>query len=133
MAGFQPMSGGVPSGSGPLAGRMILIVEDEPLVTLDLERMLRAAGAKVISAGHVESGLFISEHPDLSAAVVDLHLGRNGNGAAVGRRLRQLRLPFVIYTGYPSVLITSQWPDVPVLRKPADAGLLVDALARLVK
>jgi len=126
------MSAGVPSGSGPLAGRTILVVEDEPLVTLDVERVLRGAGARVVSAGQVESGLFITEHPDLSAAVVDLHLGRNGNGAAVGRRLRQLRVPFVVYTGYPSVLITSQWPDVPVLRKPADAGLPVDALARLV-
>jgi ActR/RegA family two-component response regulator len=126
------MPTGLLSGSGPLAGRLILVVEDEPLVALDLRRILRVAGARVISAGHVESGLFTTEHPDLSAAVVDLHLGQNGNGAAVGRRLRQLRVPFVIYTGYPSVLITSQWPDVSVLRKPADAGLVVDALARLV-
>jgi ActR/RegA family two-component response regulator len=126
------MSAGVPSGSCPLAGRTILIVEDEPIVMLDVERVLRGAGARVVLAGQVESGLFVTEHPDLSAAVVDLHLGRDGNGVAVGRRLRQLRVPFVIYTGYPSVLITSQWPDVPVLRKPADAGLLVEVLARLV-
>jgi len=127
------MPAGVVSGSGPLAGRLILVVEDEPLVALDLRQILRAAGARVVSAGHVEAALFTTEHPELSAAVVDLHLRRGGNGAAVGRRLRQLRVPFVIYTGYPSVLITSQWPDVPVLRKPADVGLVVDALARLVE
>jgi ActR/RegA family two-component response regulator len=82
-----------------LAGRPILLVEDEPLVAIDVER--RAAGARVICAGFVESGLFTTEHPDLSGAVIDLHLGRDGNGAAVCRRLRQLGAPFVVHTGYP--------------------------------
>ena len=116
-----------------LAGRLILVVEDEPLVAIDVEKALHAAGARVISAGYVESGLYTTEHPNLSAAVVDLHLGRTGNGASVCRRLRQLGVPFVVYTGYPQVLIASQWPDVPVISKPADVGLVVDALVRLLE
>ena len=35
---------------GPLVGRLILVVEDEPLVALDVLRGLEAAGARVISA-----------------------------------------------------------------------------------
>ena len=110
---------------------MILVVEDEPLVALDVEKALRAAGARVVSAGYVESGLYTTEHPELSAAVVDLR--SDGNGAAVCRRLRQLRVPFVVHTGYPAVLVTSDWPDVPVVSKPADASQIVHELARLLQ
>ena len=114
-----------------LAGRLILLVEDEPLVVLDVEKALRGAGARVVSAGYVESGLYTIEHPDLSAAVVDLHLGRS-SGETVCRRLRHLRVPFVVYTGYPPVLITSLWPDVPVISKPADTRQIVEALVALL-
>lgn len=55
-----------------LDGRVILIVEDEPLVALDVIKALRDAGARVLSAGYVEFGLYTTENPDLSAAVIDL-------------------------------------------------------------
>jgi CheY-like chemotaxis protein len=81
-----------------LAGRVILVVEDEPLIALDVVKALRAAGARVLSAGYMESGLCTTEHPDLSAAVIDLHLG-DGSGTTVCKRLRERSVPFVIHTG----------------------------------
>jgi ActR/RegA family two-component response regulator len=110
-----------------LDGRVILIVEDEPLVTLDVIKALRAAGARVLSAGYVESGLYIAEHPDLSAAVIDLHLG-DGSGTAICRRLRHRAVPFVVYTGYPPMLLAGEWPDVPVISKPARPEQIISAL-----
>jgi len=115
----------------PLAGRLILVVEDEPLIALDVENALRIAGARVVAAGYVESGLCTAEHPDLSAAVVDLRLG-NGDGAVVCRRLRQLRVPFVVYTGYAASDIAREWPDVPILQKPATASQIVVLLVSLI-
>jgi ActR/RegA family two-component response regulator len=122
---------GLPLPNAHLAGRLILLVEDEPLVALDVEKALRAAGARVVSAGYVESGLYTTKHPDLSAAVVDLGLG-DGNGMEVCRRLRDLGIPFVIHTGFPTMLIASEWPDVPVISKPADVKQIVDSLTRLI-
>ena len=110
-----------------LDGRVILIVEDEPLVALDVTKVVRAAGARVLCAGYVESGLYITEHPDLSAAVIDLHLG-DGSGTAICKRLRQRAVPFVIHTGYPAMLITREWPDVPVISKPARPDQIISAL-----
>ena len=114
-----------------LAGRLILIVEDEPLVALEIDRSLRAEGARVVSAGYLESGLYSTEHPDLSAAVVDLHLG-DGSGTALCRRLRRLGVPFLVHTGYPAMLIAPEWADVPVICKPAPPGEIVAALVDLL-
>lgn len=52
-----------------------------------------------------KAGLFTTEHPDL--AVVDLHFS-DGNGTAIYRRLRQRKIPFVVYTGYPAMLVEFQ-------------------------
>ena len=110
-----------------LDGRVILVVEDEPLVALDVVKALRAAGARVLCAGYLESGLCTTEHPELSAAVIDLHLG-DGSGTVVCRRLRERGIPFVIHTGYPPMLVSREWPDVPVISKPARPDQIISAL-----
>jgi DNA-binding response OmpR family regulator len=115
----------------PLTGRLVLVVEDEPLIALDIERALRAAGARVVSAGYVESGLYTTEHPQLSAAVIDLHLAGE-DGTAVCRRLRQLGVPFLVYTGYPAAQIAREWADVPIIQKPAQMPEIVASLVRLI-
>jgi len=59
---------------GPLAGRSILIVEDEPLIALDIAEGFQNAGASVFSGHNLQDGLRLAGHPDLSAAVVDFGL-----------------------------------------------------------
>jgi hypothetical protein len=56
-------SGVFPVPNHRLAGRFILLIEDEPLIALDVERVLRAAGAKILAAGYLESALYTTEHP----------------------------------------------------------------------
>jgi DNA-binding response OmpR family regulator len=108
---------------------VILIVEDEPLLALEMDKALRAAGAKVVSAGFLEYGLCSTEHPQLSAAVVDLHLG-DGNGTALCRRLRQLGVPFVV--GYPLMVTEREWSGATVICKPAHPDRIVAALVQLL-
>jgi DNA-binding response OmpR family regulator len=115
-----------------LAGRLILLIEDETLIAFDVDNALRAAGAKVVSAGYLESALFTAEHPALSAAVVDLRLGDSSSGA-VCRRLRRLGVPFVVHTAYPADFVRSEWPNVPVITKPADPQHIITALTTLLK
>ena len=112
-----------------LAGRFVLIVEDE--LSLGVTAALRAAGARVLTAGYLEAGLFITEHPELAAAVIDLHLS-DGNSTSICRRLQHLGVPFVVHTGYPSMLPCAEWPDVPVISKPARPGQVIAALVYLL-
>ena len=111
----------------PLAGRLVLIVEDELLIALDLQTALRSAGAKVVSAGYVEAGLYMSDHPALSAAVVDLRLGK-GDGATVCQRLQRLGIPFVVHTAYSAEDVRRHCPTAPIIKKPARPELIIAAL-----
>jgi DNA-binding response OmpR family regulator len=115
-----------------LEGRLILVVEDEPLIALDVTRAVTTAGAIVVSAGYLESGLCSTEHPALAAAVVDLRLA-DGSGAKICERLRKRRVPFIVHTAYPCMFASAEWPDVPLVTKPARPEEIVLALQRLLQ
>jgi len=114
-----------------LAGRSILVVEDEPLIALDIEVALRRAGAKVLSTAYLWVGLHFAEHPGLSAAVLDLRLGLD-DCTAICRRLSKLRVPFMFYSGYRGAAAYELWPNAPVLSKPANAERIVEAVVGML-
>ena len=47
------------------------MVDDEPLVALDIAQCLQSEGASVQTAHCLADGLRLAEHHDLSAAVLD--------------------------------------------------------------
>jgi CheY-like chemotaxis protein len=107
--------------------RLVLLVEDEPLVALDVEDRLRKAGARVITVGHLDAALYMAEHPDLSGAIVDIRLGVE-SAIPICRRLAQRNLPFVVHTGYAADTVHREWPSVPIIQKPAATHEIIDAL-----
>ena len=109
--------------------KLVLVVEDEPLLALDLENHLRKAGARVITAGHLDVALSMAGHPDLSGAVVDLRLGKEC-AFSVCQRLAQRDVPFVIHTGYPADAVQREWPWVPIIEKPVSLDQIADTLSR---
>lgn len=113
---------------GLFSRKLVLLVEDEPLIALDVEHHLRKAGARVISAGYLDAALYMAEHPDLSGAVVDLRLG-NDSALPVCRRLAQRGLPFVVHTGYAADAVQREWPLAPIIQKPASPYEITEALS----
>ena len=114
-----------------LSGRSILVVEEEPLVALQLEEQLHRAGAKVLAARKLHEALHMAEHPALSAAVVNVRLGSD-NTNRVCRRLSQLGVPFLFHTRYDPAEALRNWPDAPVVSKPADSRVVVNSVAQLL-
>jgi DNA-binding NtrC family response regulator len=110
-----------------ISRKLVLLVEDEPLIAHYIEDLLRKAGACVITAGYLDTALSMSAHPDLSAAVVDLRLAAD-SAIPILRRLVHRGIPFVVHTGYAAV--QREWPSVPIVQKPAAHGEIVEALAR---
>jgi DNA-binding response OmpR family regulator len=114
-----------------LSGRSILIVEEEPIVALQLEEQFHRAGAKVVGAGRLRDALHAAEHPALSVAVVNLRLGTDVT-TSVCRRLSKLGIPFVIHTRHDTTEVRELWPDAPVLSKPTESSVVLKAAAGLM-
>ena len=109
--------------------KLVLLVEDEPFIALDVEQHLRKAGARVITAAHLDTALSMTGHPDLSGAVIDLCLGTE-SATPIFQRLAHRNLPFVVHTGYASDALAREWPSVPIIQKPATPDEITDALAQ---
>jgi CheY-like chemotaxis protein len=112
--------------------KLVLLVEDQPLIAYDVERVFRKAGARVISAAHLDVALPMVEHPELSGAVIDLRLGAD-SATPICRRLVERRIPFVVHTGYAADAVQQQWPTVPIIQKPARPEEVVDRLAECLE
>ena len=97
---YQPIRGAV---RGPLAGKTILIVEDEPLIALDLHAALRAAGAGLIAATTTLEALSLIRRNEISAAIVDVALGE-GDSRDVCQALFHRSIPLVFHTGHRNAL-----------------------------
>ena len=113
----------------PLAGRSILIVEDEPLVALDVAHGLEAAGARVLMARTLADALAKAGDPDLSAAVLD-HGLNDGDTSEVCEKLKQRNIPFVLYSGYSK--IHGACSKGVMVHKPAHPSVLVTTVAGLL-
>jgi DNA-binding NtrC family response regulator len=118
------------SGVGLLRAKSILIVEDEPLIALELHAALRAAGASLMAATDATEALRIIRRNDVSAAVVDVSLG-NEDCLAVCQALFYRSVPFLFYTGHRDAAILSAWPEAPVYLKPARSEDIIACLADL--
>ncbi|WP_206244849.1 HWE histidine kinase domain-containing protein [Novosphingobium terrae] len=109
----------------PLADMAVLLVEDQSLIALDTEAMLRQLGARDVrlspDATHaiLTLGAF---RPDV--AVLDFNLGE-GTSEQVAQHLAAIGVPFVIATGYgDTVMIPQRLQTVPMVRKPASLASL---------
>jgi CheY-like chemotaxis protein len=105
-----------------LAGRSILLVEDEALIRLDLTGRLLDAGATVLAASRLDRALDLADHPDISAGVLDFDLG-SADSSPVCWKLVDRRIPFVFHTGLVYAAFR-QWPSAPVILKPSTHGLI---------
>jgi DNA-binding response OmpR family regulator len=82
-----------------LAGRSILIIEDEAFIALDLARAFERAGADVTTTSTLHHAHLLVKHDGLSAAVVDHALG-DGDTQSICKYLKEREVPFVTYTGF---------------------------------
>jgi PAS domain S-box-containing protein len=116
-----------------LAGQRFLVVEDEPLVALDIAADLENAGAEVVaSTGSAKQALEIIESRELDAALLDGNL----NGRPVGEiaaALTRSNVPFLFVTGYGRESLPQPFRNASVLSKPFSPQQLIEAVARLVK
>jgi DNA-binding response OmpR family regulator len=113
-----------------LEGRSILIVEDEPLIVMDITQAFEATGAALTTTNTLKHALILVEHDGLSGAILDHALG-DGNSSLLCQRLKERGIPFMIYSGYDTV--EGPCKDALHISKPAADGALVAAMEGLIR
>ncbi|GGE19590.1 response regulator [Aureimonas endophytica] len=91
----------------------IMIIEDEPLIAMDIEQMVESLGHKVtgIARTHKEAiALFEQEKPGMVLADIQLADGSSGIDA-VNDILARVSVPVIFITAFPERLLTGERPE----------------------
>jgi CheY-like chemotaxis protein len=109
-----------------LRGLSILVVEDEPLIGMNIRSALEDAGAHVTATTTIRHALILIEHDGLAGAIMD-HALRDGDSSELCAQLKARGIPYVSYSGCDPVVGASL--DAPFVSKPATMDILLTALA----
>ncbi|TKT75305.1 response regulator [Aquamicrobium sp. LC103] len=91
----------------------ILIIEDEPLIAMDIEQMVESLGHRVVGTArtHKEAtALFQSTQPKMVLADIQLADGSSGIDA-VNEILATSPVPVIFITAFPERLLTGERPE----------------------
>jgi CheY-like chemotaxis protein len=115
----------------PMSMRLLLLVEDDPLVRTTLAEALSDAGFTVLEAENAEAALgLVAAHDDLAVLLTDINLP-GADGFALARAARRLRpdLPVVYASGrYREADPARALPDAVFLAKPFSLSSAVATL-----
>lgn len=115
-----------------LAGKRILVVEDEPLVALDVVASLESEGVTGVGpAGTAAAALRLIETEEVDAALLDANLkGRPVDEIAAA--LTRRNIPFAFVTGYDRDSLPRAFRAAPMVSKPFTPEELLAAAERLM-
>ena len=96
----------------------ILVVDDEPLISMLVEGWLVELGCEVVGpARSVEEGLDLADDGELDGAILDVNLAGE-NSYSVASALQEKGVPFAFATGDGSLEANSGFDDPILLAKP---------------
>jgi CheY-like chemotaxis protein len=112
--GILPMT----SAAHDLAGRRVLVIEDESMVMMLLQDMLEDIGCVVVdSASRLEEALAKASSMTFDVAILDVNL--NGERTfPIAEALAERGVRFVFATGYGVANLPPDFSGRPVLQKP---------------
>jgi len=91
----------------------VLIIEDEPIIALDIESMVRELGHEVtgIARTHREAVAMVKSRPP-GLVLADIQLADGSSGLeAVNEILMTLDMPVIFITAFPERLLTGEKPE----------------------
>jgi CheY-like chemotaxis protein len=111
----------------------VLIVEDDAIISMMLEDLVRDAGYEVygVAATGEETATLLSKGtPD--AALIDLKLRDGEESYPVAVELRRRGIPFAFVTAHDAHEINKAFAPITVLRKPVSADDVITVLRQLM-
>ncbi len=118
------------------AAARVLIIEDEPIIALDIQELVERCGHSVVGIASTEAeAVEIAEAERPGLVLADINLGAGGDGtSAVARILRTVTtMPVIFVTAYPERLLTGEALEPAfVITKPFDPTTLAVATYQAV-
>lgn len=109
----------------PLTDLRVLIVEDQPILALDLAIAFQEQGAKPLCAVSEAHALSAVRSGQVDAAVLDLSLWNDVAADGIAEILSEHGVPFVVFSAYSRKLPAA----IAHVRKPGSPTLVIEALA----
>ncbi len=113
----------------------VLIIEDEPIIAMDLEELVTGCGHRVVGVANSErEAVEIAARTKPGLILADINLGSGGDGAqAVAKILQNHYAPVIFVTAYPERLLTGdQVEPAFVITKPFEPLTLAIATYQAV-
>jgi CheY-like chemotaxis protein len=113
----------------------VLIIEDEPIIAMDIEELVTGCGHRVVGVAATETAAVdLARRTKPGLILADINLGVGGDGTnAVARILRHLDAPVIFVTAYPERLLTGEAVEPAfVITKPFDPLTLAIATYQAV-
>jgi DNA-binding response OmpR family regulator len=111
----------------------ILIVEDNYLTASEVGDIVRDCGYGVAgTAARVTRGLELLDQKPVDGAILDINLD-GASSFALCAELERRKVPYCFLTGYPSLIVPSNFNGTQVLTKPADPNQIRAALHTLLR
>lgn len=112
----------------------ILILEDEPLIAMDLKMAFEDAGVGAFASANCDAALAVLERENIAGAVLDVNLGHGTTCNPVAIALRQRGIPFLLHTGDLDRRGEHLRDiDAPVISKPSESGYVVKRLLEMLE
>lgn len=85
---------------GSMTGCRLLVVEDEMLIALEIEEVLKDLGCEVVGpTGKLDAALELADTETIDGAILDVTI-RGGDVFPVADRLLERDIPFILSSGY---------------------------------
>jgi len=109
-----------------------LLLEDELLVAMTLEDILRAEGCVIVGPfPRVEPALKAAREEPLDAGILDVNIAGE-RVDPIAKALAERKIPFVFTTGYDRGMLPAEHADRPTLAKPFKPTQLINGLLALL-
>lgn len=116
-----------------LNGKHFLIVEDEPVIALDLMSAVKDHHGLVVEPiDNIAKAVRTAETATLDGAILVLRL-RQGLALPVAEVLRTRQIQFLIHSGQAEITIPRAWPDVPTINEPDPPERVIALLASFIE
>ena len=116
-----------------MAARKVFVVEDEMMIALMIEDVLRGLGCEIVGpVSRLESALQIAKEARFDAAILDITI-RGGEVYPVADVLIERDIPFMFASGYGDWALPEAFRGLPRLPKPFTPDELENALRALPK